>query len=138
MSLVKMLLSGLLVAGGLILGAFTLHGFLDPQWAHKQMQAARQPERAPNTPSINAFNRSRFVATRSEAESPTAKATAVKAPAKSHAAPVDAKAAAKPAAKKSVAEKPADKTKKTQPQAQPQPQQASFQWPWLNSLFGSN
>ena len=67
MSLFKLFLSGLLVAGGLILGAFTLHGYLDPQWAQRQAQAqaasVKPPEPAPDTPSVNAFqDRSKFVA----------------------------------------------------------------------------
>ena len=40
MSLARLFVSGLLVAGGLILGAFTLHGYLDPQWAQRQALAA--------------------------------------------------------------------------------------------------
>ena len=39
MSSARLCLAGLLVAGGLILGAFTLHGYFDPQWAQKQAQA---------------------------------------------------------------------------------------------------
>ena len=42
MSVARLLLSGLLVASGLILGAFTLHGYFDPQWLERQAAAAGQ------------------------------------------------------------------------------------------------
>jgi hypothetical protein len=123
MSLPKLFLSGLLVAGGLILGAFTLHGYLDPQWAQRQALAAgaqEQPKRDSNT--INTFQgRSRFVSKHSELPAPTLK------PAPAVARPVekttDIKAAKAPA-KKKVAEKP----------KKPPQQQASI-WPW--NLFGN-
>jgi hypothetical protein len=131
MSLVKLFLSGLLVAGGLILGAFTLHGYLDPQWAQRQALAAgaqerpRQPLRESRT--INTFQgRSRFVSKHSEQPA----APAVKPPpAATHAAasPVEKTSdirAAKVPAKKKVAEKP----------KKPPQQQASI-WPW--NLFGN-
>jgi hypothetical protein len=122
MSLAKLFLSGLLVAGGLILGAFTLHGYFDPHWAQKQAQAAGLRE----AKAINTFQgRSRFVSSRVE-------------PANAHARPqgvvsatgpnplkaADTRTTPKlPPVKKKVAEKP----KKP-------PQQASV-WPW--NLFSN-
>jgi hypothetical protein len=141
MSLFKLFLSGLLVAGGLILGAFTLHGYLDPQWAQRQAQAAsvKPPEPAPDASSVNAFqDRSKFVA-RSEPPPPVVKAPAVAPPVvKASARPdaADAKAAAKPAPKKKDAERPAADKAKAAPPPQPPPQQASFDW--LKQLFGKN
>ena len=41
MSVAKLLLSGLLVASGLILGAFTLHAWLAPEWEVQASGAAR-------------------------------------------------------------------------------------------------
>lgn len=124
MSLARLFVSGLFVAGGLILGAFTLHGYLDPQWAQRQALAAGAGEGPKEPRAINTFQgRSRFVSSRAEPANPsvrplaaTATNTIVKA---SDARPV-AKA---PVAKKKVAEKP-----------RPPPQQASV-WPW--NLFAN-
>jgi hypothetical protein len=124
-SLARLFLSGLLVAGGLILGAFTLHGYFDPDWVSRQMQAANA--RPSDPPVVNTFkSRSRFVASRAEppsAANPIVKVSANSAPAAVDARP-DAKAAAKAAAKKKVAEKAK------------RPQEASVQWPW--NLFNNN
>ena len=137
MSLAKLFLSGLLIAGGIILGAFTLHGYFDPQWAQRQALAAgarEQPrETQPReTKASNTFQgRSRFVATRAEQPTTGTRPQAVIANAAATGPnPVvraaDAKTALKPApAKKKVAEK-----------SKPPPQQASAQWPW--NLFSSN
>ena len=121
MSLARLFLSGLLVAWGLILGAFTLHGYFDPNWPQRQVQAASVRPTHPAV--INTFkNRSRFVASRADPTNPSpapiVKTSAIVAPA------ADAKAAAKPAPKKKLAEK-----------AKQRSQQASAQWPW--SLFGN-
>jgi flagellar biosynthesis GTPase FlhF len=40
MSVAKLFLSGILVASGLVLGAFTLHGYFDPRWHLRQTEAA--------------------------------------------------------------------------------------------------
>jgi hypothetical protein len=127
MSLARLLLSGTLIAGGLILGAFTLLGYLDPNWPRQGMRAAAmQPSEPPVADPLK--SRNRFVAGRTEAPRPprpvaktsekpsrTEEAKRVKAHAKS---------AAKKAAKKKLAEK-----------AKPPPQQASVQWPW--NLFSN-
>lgn len=150
MSLFKLFLSGLLVAGGLILGAFTLHGYFDPQWAQKQAQAAKAgpAERPQDAAAINAFQgrAKKFeTTTRAEVPAPEAKvqpvsASVVKAPARPDVGTADpksaqAKATAKAEAKKKAAERPppADKAKTAQ-----QPQQASFEWLSLKQLFGGN
>ncbi len=131
MSLAKLFLSGLLIAGGLMLGTFTLHGYFDPQWAQKQTQAVSARERPREAKAINTFEgRSRFVSSRREQaspgnRSPAAATTAVASPAGVVKA-ADTRTSAKPLpAKKKVAEKP----------KKPPPQQASI-WPW--NLFSNN
>jgi hypothetical protein len=132
MSLLKLFLSGLLIAGGLILGAFTLHGYFDPQWAQKQqMQAAVPREPQPAAQSINSIQtRNRFVSSRGEQANagdrqPAPTPVAVSPTPGTTAKPADSKLVAKPPPqKKKMAEKP-----KTAP-----PQQASV-WPW--NLFNN-
>jgi hypothetical protein len=128
MSLGKLFLSGLLIAGGLILAAFTLHGYFDPQWAQRQAQAAGARERPKELKAINTFQgRSRFVASRPEQPSPGARppaaTPAVAANPNAFVKAADTKPAVKSPVKKKVAEKP-----------KPQPQQASV-WPW--NLFSN-
>ncbi|MBX9588088.1 MAG: hypothetical protein K2X43_02215 [Hyphomonadaceae bacterium] len=125
MSLARLVVSGLLIAGGLILGTFTLHGYFDPQWTQKQAHAAGRREPPGGPKAINTFQgRSRFVSQR--AEPPAAGAR----PPNAAAAPggivkaADARPA-RPLVKKKVVEKP-----------KPPPQQAAVQWPW--NLFSSN
>jgi hypothetical protein len=124
MSLARLFVSGLLVAGGLILGAFTLHGYLDPQWAQRQALAAGAGEGPKERRAINTFQgRSRFVSSRAEPASPSTKpSAATTSPAIAKAS--DTRPVAKaPVAKKKVAEKP-----------KPPPQQASV-FPW--NLFSN-
>lgn len=124
MSLAKLSLSGLLIAGGLILAAFTLHGYFDPQWAQRQAQAAGARERPKEPKAINTFQgRSRFVSSRPEQPSPGARPPAVAANPNAFVKAGDTKPAVKAPVKKKVAEKP-----------KPQPQQASV-WPW--NLFSN-
>ena len=124
MSLGKLFLSGLLIAGGLILAAFTLHGYFDPQWAQRQAQAAGARERPKEPKAINTFQgRSRFVASRPEQPSPGARPPAVAANPNAFVKAADTKSAVKSPVKKKVAEKP-----------KPQPQQASV-LPW--NLFSN-
>jgi hypothetical protein len=126
-SLARLFLSGLLVAWGLILGAFTLHGYFDPNWQQRQVQTHAASVRPSHPAVINTFkNRSRFVASRAEPASPSptlVARTTASAPSTAE-GKADAKMAAKPAPKKKLAEK----TKQ-------RPQQASAQWPW--SLFSN-
>jgi hypothetical protein len=127
MSLARLFLSGVLVASGLILGAFTLHGYLDPDWAQRRMTVAGA--RASEPPAVDAFsNRSQFVARQGEGTSPLV-APPAKTATKSPSAKADSKAPAKPVVKKKVAEKPAK-----QENAKP-PQQASVGFPW--NLFSN-
>lgn len=128
MSLARLFLSGLLVAAGLILGAFTLHGYFEPNWAQQQMQAATRRPAEP--PVISTFKgRDRFVAGRVEPSRPPAnpivKASVAAAPAPDPRA--ENRPSVKTAAKKKTAEKEKEKTKR--------PQQASAQWPW--NLFSN-
>jgi hypothetical protein len=140
MSVGRMLLSGVLVAGGLVLGTFTLHGYLDPSWTQKQLAASAAvskpaavvqaiPEQFPS--------RSRFVASEPAADvrPPTVKASSRPAATPSAVRQPDTKtAAAKPSAKTAIKKKVADKPK--QPPAPPA-QQASLQFPWNWKLFGN-
>lgn len=123
MSLARLFVSGLLVAGGLILGAFTLHGYFDPQWAQRQALAADAGERAKEPRAVNTFQgRSRFVSSRAEPARPgTRPLAATTSPAIAKAS--DTRPVAKAPAKKKVAEKP-----------KPTPQQASV-FPW--NLFSN-
>jgi hypothetical protein len=135
MSLARLFLSGLLVAGGLILGAFTLHGYLDPQWAQRQTLAAGAQGPPRDVKAINTFrDRSRFVSTRRDQPAPGDRqppppahsATTTSGPVVKAAA--DPRAVAKPPVRKKAAEKP-----KKPPQ--PPPQQQAAVWPW--NLFGN-
>jgi hypothetical protein len=134
MSLFRLLLSGLLVASGLILGAFTLHGYFDPQWAQRQTQAAAKADRAAGPKGLNTFpNRTRFITSRADRADPDSRPqasagtiTRAHNPQGSIKA-ADTKPAAKPASKRA-----AEKAKKAPP---PQQQQASFVWPW--NLFNN-
>lgn len=139
MSLAKLFLSGLLIAGGLMLGAFTLHGYFDPQWAQRQaqVQSAVAGGRRTAPKAINTFEgRSRFVSSRGASANPAARPGATSAvsavrPLAATNGPAavvkaaDTKAAVKGPVKKKVAEKP---------KKPPQPQQASV-WPW--NLFSN-
>lgn len=150
MSPAKLFLSGLLVAAGVTLGAFALHGYFDPDWALKQAHAAkaRAAERPQDSAAINAFQgRANKFETTTRVEAPASQvkvqpvaASVVKAPVRPEAGAADpkaaqAKSAAKPDAKKKAADRPPppDKTKPAQ-----QPQQASFEWLSLKQLFGGN
>jgi hypothetical protein len=139
MSLIRLLLSGLLVASGLILGTFTLLGYFDPQWERRQAQAAGAPERSGETGKpVGAFhgkNRSRFVAARTERAGPDPRPqAAASTPARTQASqgPLTKAAMTKPAAKPANKNKLAEKSKKAPP---PPQQQASFVWPW--NLFNN-
>ncbi len=139
MSVGTMLLSGVLVASGLVLGTFTLHGYLDSDWAQMQLAASAansKPAAVVQATTEQFPSRSRFVARDAAAE---LRPSAVKANGKPAATPTvrqaetktaTAKSAAKPAIKKKVA----DKQKQQQP---PPAQQASLQFPWNWKLFGN-
>ncbi len=137
MSLARLFLSGVLIAGGLILGAFTLHGYLDPDWAQRRMMAAGAGPKPSEPPAIDPLTgRSRFVAGQGNQPSPSANPgskTAAKSPSPSSPIQADAKTPAKPAAKKKVAEK-TDKAEKSDKAKRPQ-QAASVGWPW--NLFSN-
>jgi len=133
MSVARILVSGVLVAGGLVLGTFAGAGYLDPQWTQNQLAATAGREPAGEQKSISVFRRTRFV-TEAVAEQrrpdPPIVRTSTKAnPKTSGARPAAAKPANKPPIKKKMVERG-----KTQP---PKAQQtaAQFQWPW--KLFGN-
>lgn len=129
MAIARVLVAGILVAGGIVLGAFTALGYLDPEWTQNQLAAAAKREPAAEHKSISAFRRTRFVATESET-SPQPKPPLAKAAARSktEAAPAERKHFVKTAARK----KAADRARES---ARPQQQAAVFQWPW--KLFGN-
>jgi hypothetical protein len=134
MSVAKLFVSGVLVASGLILGAFTLHGYFDPQWQVRQMQAGETRARV-----SGAWTTSTHVAAgrtaRQEAASPqpTVRKTSVKADAgPPNPESVEAKAAAAKARKRLAEKKLAEKRQAEQARRveQAAQQQATFQWPW--------
>jgi hypothetical protein len=139
MSEVRLLLSGVLVTGGLVLVTFTLHGYLDPNWTQSQLAAsAASGKPAVAQPRPEQFpSRSRFVATDAAAglqpnmvkasSRPTSTPPAVQRPDSKSTAN---KPASKPADRKKIAAK-----RKTQPT--PPAQQASLQFPWNWNLFGN-
>lgn len=140
MSVAKLLLAGLLVASGLILGAFTLHGYFDPQWLERQAAAAGQRLPASEAKWVTSVqDRSRVmsvVAKGTEGSKPakTPPKAETRAEAKPDAKPpsqadADAEKARRRLAAKKLAEKrkaeEADKAEKAKGS-----QQATFQWPW--------
>jgi hypothetical protein len=132
MSVAKLLLSGLLVANGLILGAFTLHGYFDPQWLERQAAAAgqRSPAGVPKwTTSVE--DRGRVMSIVSEGKGPSQPAKA--APKADTKPPSQADADAEKARRRLAAKKLADKRKAEEAQKAEKAkgsQQATFQWPW--------
>ena len=77
MAIARLLVAGVMVAGGLVLGAFAALGYLDPNWTQNQLASASKRETGAAPKSISAFRRTRFVATESEA--PQRKVPVVKA-----------------------------------------------------------
>ena len=137
MAIARLLVAGVMVAGGLVLGAFAALGYLDPNWTQNQLAAAskREPGAEPKS-TISTFRRTRFVAIESEVPQPKApvvKASTKTTPKAAEASPAEPKHIVKTAARKKVAERPA-KAAAPQP-PQPQQQAAAFQWPW--KLFGN-
>jgi hypothetical protein len=143
MSVAKLLLSGLLVASGLILGAFTLHGYFDPEWLERQAAAAgqRSPAGVPKW-STSVDDRNRVMSIVPEGSGPSKPAK----PGPNPDARADARADAKPpsradadaekarrrlAAKKLAEKRKAEEAQKAQKAEKAKgSQQATFQWPW--------
>jgi hypothetical protein len=121
MSPVRLCLAGVLVAAGLILGGFTLHGYFDPQWEAKQSRTTDMRAAAPAKVAPAQHGRSRFVAREERPPSVPARMTA----ATPTVPPSSAKVAAPPPKSSAPRKKAADKPKQT-----PSQQQASFLWPW--------
>jgi hypothetical protein len=112
MSVTRLLLSGLLVASGLILAAFTLHGAFDPHWPMHASGATG--------PALKPWSTNTVI-------KPDAAPQA--APAQDAKATADARAAAL-ARKKKLAEKRRAEKQLAEQKAKEQPQQAALQWPW--------
>lgn len=132
MSVARLLLSGLLVASGLILGAFTLHGTFAPQLP-LLMQAT-----GPGGPAGKAWVTTTRVAAGSakvqKADTPPLQPASLRQDARpASTAAANAKAAAEKARRRRTAKRRAEKrpaeAQKLE-KAKEQPQQATFQWPW--------
>jgi hypothetical protein len=135
MSVTRLLICGLLVASGLTLGAFTLHGAFD----ERQVATAGTPGGAPG-PALKPWFTSTFgakggpVAVGADAPDPRlpkmqARQAGAKPAARAPgAAAPDGKAAKK---KRRTEKRPTEPTRKTKQQ----PQQTASQWPW--SWFGN-
>ena len=137
MSSLRLLLSGSLVASGLTLGAFTLHGAFDPQRSQKQAGRS-EPEGEPK--GVNAFQtRTHFAGSEKDAQDASPRA------AKAGAKPADTmtaeEKAARAAARRKLAEKKraerAEKEKAAKAKQEPPPQQATLTWPWNWNWFGN-
>jgi hypothetical protein len=141
MSSARLLFSGSLVASGLILGAFTLHGTFD----HRTGRQGPQPQAEPKA--INAFQTRTQVApvervaqdaipqpalVKSEARPEPKAADAMSPEAKAARAEARRKLAEKRKAEKAEKEK-AEREKLAKQQSPPQ--QATLQWPW--NWFGN-
>ena len=133
MSSARLCLAGLLVAGGLILGAFTLHGYFDPQWVQKQAQAASLGERSSGmAKAVNVFRqqrRNRFISAQDGEPR-----RGIKRQAAASKVPAPAKAAVKVGDARETAKKRPVRKAVEKPKPQPEPQQAAFKWP-LFDLF---
>jgi hypothetical protein len=132
MSVTRLLISGLLVASGLILAAFTLHGAFDAG----QVQASGGPPLKPWATNTVGAGGGRVAAGKEAPEGIKAQSaqTGAKPDVKfsdaksSNAATADAKAAKRKRRMEKQAAEQAQRTK-------PPPQQAALQWPW--SWFGN-
>jgi hypothetical protein len=138
MSSLRLLLSGSLVASGLILGAFTLHGAFDPHWRQKQLKSAHSE--APNGPKVNAFQtRTHFASGGKSGQDATPKVVnpTARPDAKSAGTMTAEEKAARAAARRKLAEKRrAEREEKERAaKAKQQPQQATLQWPWNWNWF---
>ena len=129
MSVARLLISGLLVASGLVLAAFTLYGAFDGG----QVQASGGLPLKPW--STNTFGaRGRLVAASVAPGSEGGKAPPPQTGSQPDAKPPSAAASDAKAAKK---KKRAEKRSSEQAQKSKQPpQQAAFQWPW-SGWFGN-
>lgn len=105
MSVARLLLSGLMVASGLILAAFTLHGTFDTRWPLQAFNP-RQPPLAPWATQISRA---------SEAQPPDTRTIA------------SDKARKRTTSKRRAAKRAAEKAQNA---AKPPTQQAAFWWPW--------
>ena len=132
MSVTRLLLSGLLVASGLILGAFTLHGaFAPPSPLFMQATGPRGPVGQAWVTTTRAAGGSAEV---QKADMLRLQSASLRQDAKPPGtAAADAKTAAEKARRRQAAKKRAEKrlmeAQKLE-KAKQQPQQATFQWPW--------
>lgn len=133
MSAARILVSGVLVAGGLVLGTFTAAGYLDPQWTQNQLAATARREPASEPKSLSVFRRTRFVseavAEQRHPDRPIVRTSTKASPKTSEARAVPGRLTSRPPSKKKAVERARDPPRKAQQTA------AQFQWPW--QLFGN-
>jgi hypothetical protein len=142
MSSLRLLLSGSLVASGLILGAFTLHGAFDPDLRQKQLKSAHSEAR--DGPKVNAFQtRTHFASGAKGGQDATPKVVKPTARPETKAAGTMTAEdkAARAAERRKLAEKRRaereEKERAAKAKQQPQPQQATLQWPWNWNWFSN-
>jgi hypothetical protein len=142
MSSLRLLLSGSLVASGLVLGAFTLHGAFDPQGSQKQAAERSEPVGEPK--GVSAFQTKTYFAGGEKGAEDAAR-RAGKAGAMPEAKPTDTMIAEEKAARAAVRRKLAEKRraekaeneKADKAKREPPPQQATLAWPWNWNWFGN-
>jgi hypothetical protein len=122
MSSIRLCLAGVLVAAGLTLGGFTLHGYFDPQWEAKQSRTSDVRAAAPAKVVPAQHGRNRFVAREERSPAVPARMTAA-----TPAVPSSPAKVATPLPKSSA---PRKKVVAEKPKQTPSQQQASFLWPW--------
>jgi hypothetical protein len=139
MSSLRLLLSGSLVASGLVLGAFTLHGTFEPQGSQKQAAERSGPVGEPK--GVSAFQTKTYFAG-SEKGAEDAARRAGKAGAVPETKPTDTMTVEEKAAvRRKLAEKRraerAENEKADKAKREPPPQQATLAWPWNWNWFGN-
>jgi hypothetical protein len=131
MSVARLLLSGLLVASGLILGAFTLHGAFAPQLP--LLMQATGPRGPVGEAWVTTTRAAAGSAVVQKADTPRLQPASQQDAKPASTAAADAKAAEEKARRRQAAKRRAEK-RLTEAQkvekAKQQPQQATFQWPW--------
>jgi type IV secretory pathway VirB10-like protein len=134
MSVAKLFLSGILVASGLILGAFTLHGYFDPRWQLRQTEAAETRARVSGAWTTSTHVAAGHAVAREVATAqPRADRTGLKPdaaapnPEAAEAKAVEAKARKRLAEQKLAEKRQAEEARKAEKAAE---QQTTFKWPW--------
>jgi hypothetical protein len=136
MSVAKLFLSGIMVASGLVLGAFTLQGYFDPRWQLRQTEAAETRGRVSGAWTTSTHVAAgHTVAREPTTAQPRVEKTGLKPDA---GAPnpdaADAKGAAakerKRLAEKKLAEQKLAEKRQAEEVRKAAEQQTTFKWPW--------